>query len=51
MVEESIHVIFDESNDGSLSESVADLDLNSPTEIEDGDDASTKNTEKRNMQE
>lgn len=38
------------SNDGSLSESVADLDLNSHTEIEDVDDTSTKNTEKRNMQ-
>ena len=28
LVEESIHVIFDESNDGSLSESFADLNLN-----------------------
>jgi transposase InsO family protein len=51
VVEESIHVIFDECNDGALSDSVADIDLNIHDENEEGDDAATKNTEKRNMQE
>ena len=50
MVQESIHVIFDECNDGSLGENVADLDLNNHTENEDGDDIATKNTKKRDMQ-
>ena len=51
LVEESIHVIFDECNDGSLSESVVDIDLNIHAENEEGDDDATKNTKKRNMQE
>ena len=53
IVEESIHVVFDKSNNGTLSESFADLNLNNHgiAGSDEDEDKSTGKGHERNMQE